>query len=491
MATRARRARRGARDAADGRATPAGVAWAFNAAHMAGDPAPAPGADRDPRAAAPAGDGAAMKTLATRSRQLARRAAGGVAAGRAAPGAGADALRHARRRAAAARPRLPRRAAPRRARAAPVGGRGRVGQEGVAARVARERATRRPSGSRGRSSRSASARGAPSGSRAGSGRRTSRTRPKTPPVFPAPGPLRTGDDPPPATARHLPDRWVVIGYQGRRARAARGGQARSRRRSRSGRRSTRRRCAEPPARRAAARRGHALARRLRGGREGRDGHPRRAHARARDRDARRAARARRRRDAHARRRQRRALEALLDAQRYTRGLAFVAPGTRDEQHGRGRHGLQRAATARRARASRASRPRRRPARPPRSPRACSGSAPRSLAGLEGAARTDELDARHLQTALWPLTGGYFLDQIMGSPAGRAGDVHRRSSSTPPRRHFARRRPRARPAPTLRAGRQPYGVLPVTSLDLFPPGAGGAGPLRREPALPAAAPGRRR
>src|SRR5262249_59175203 len=38
-------------------------------------------------------------------------------------------------------------------------------------------------------------------------------RPAKPPVFPAPGALRTGDDPPPTTARHLPDRFVVLGYQ--------------------------------------------------------------------------------------------------------------------------------------------------------------------------------------------------------------------------------------------------------------------------------------
>ena len=68
-------------------------------------------------------------------------------------------------------------------------------------------------------------------------------RPKTPPVFPAPGPLRTGDDPPPTSARHLPDRFVVARLPGRRARAARGGQADSR--DASGRADVRRHAAAP------------------------------------------------------------------------------------------------------------------------------------------------------------------------------------------------------------------------------------------------------
>ena len=114
------------------------------------------------------------------------------------------------------------------------------------------------------------------------------------------------------------------------------------------------------------------------------------------------------------------LEALLDAQHYTRGLAFVAPGHADEQHGRGRHRLQPPRPRRRARASRASpaaaqgRLRRR-----RSPRACSGIRPRPARRprrRRAARRT--LDARHLQTALWPVTGGYYLEQIMGSPEGQ-------------------------------------------------------------------------
>ena len=123
-----------------------------------------------------------------------------------------------------------------------------------------------------------------------------------------------------------------------------------------------------------------------------------------------------------------ALEAVLDAQRYTRGLAFVAPGTATNNTADGGTGFSR---------------RDRTAGPsfesvPVAAKAGSAAAvaarllgirPPTLAGLEGAARTDDLDARHLQTALWPLTGGYFLDQIMGSPEGQPA-TFTPGSSTP-------------------------------------------------------------
>ena len=87
------------------------------------------------------------------------------------------------------------------------------------------------------------------------------------------------------------------------------------------------------------------------------------------------------------------------------------------------------------------------------------SGPRSLAGLDGAARTDELDARHLQTALWPVTGGYYLDQIMGSPEGQPA-TFTAAQLDAARRYFVDFVRALGPLPTLRAGRQPYGLLPV-------------------------------
>ena len=285
-------------------------------------------------------------------------------------------------------------------------------------------------------------------------------RPGKPPVFPAPGPQRTGDDPPPATARHLPDRFVVLGYQGAQRVLLEAGKP------------------VPATLPVGPSFGDALPEASPGELSldagmkwlvefaeaekigmgirvaltpelatgtldtllvlGLDAKlaPDKAAA---------------------------SLEAVLDAQRYTRGLAFVAPGTATNNTADGGTGYTR---------------RDRAAGPsfesvPVAAKAGSAAAvaarllgirPATLAGLENAARTDDLDARHLQTALWPLTGGYFLDQIMGSPDGQP-------ATFPPaqldaaRRHAIDLVRALGPAPTLRAGRQPYGLLPVTSLDL--------------------------
>jgi hypothetical protein len=158
------------------------------------------------------------------------------------------------------------------------------------------------------------------------------------------------------------------------------------------------------------------------------------------------------------------LEALLDAQRYTRGLAFVPPGTPTNNTTETSSGLS--LGDRDAGAAFES--------VPASLKKGSDAAIAArllgvngpvLAGLEGAARTDDLDARQLQTALWAATGGYYLDQIMASPEGQP------AAFTPEqleqaRRHFVDYVRGLGPLPTLRAGRQPYGLLPAMSLDLF-------------------------
>jgi hypothetical protein len=167
-----------------------------------------------------------------------------------------------------------------------------------------------------------------------------------------------------------------------------------------------------------------------------------------------------------------ALEAMLDAQRYTRGLAFVPPGKATNNTGEASTGF-----ARRDRSAPASFE-----GAPAAAKAGSAAAvaarllgirPQTLAGLEEAARTDELDARHLQTALWPLTGGYYLDQIMGAPEGQP-ETFTPAQLDAARRHAVDFVRHLGPAPTLRAGRQPYGVLPVTSFDLLASSPAGQG-----------------
>jgi hypothetical protein len=287
-------------------------------------------------------------------------------------------------------------------------------------------------------------------------------RPKKPPKFPAPGPLRTGDTQTPASARHLPDRFVVLGYQaGQRVLLEAGkpipailpvGP----------------RFDEEPLPNAApdvlpldegmswlvdfaAAEKVGMGIRI----------PLTPELAAATLDtllvlgvnAKMAPAA-----------GSTALEAVLDAARYTRGLSFLAPGTPTNNTAETSTGFSR-------------RDRTAPASFEGVPAAVkAGSAAavaarllgiraQTVAGLEEAARTDELDARHLLTALWPVTGGYYLDQIMGAPEGRPAtftnaqlDAARRYAID-----FARH---LGPAPTLRAGKQPYGVLPVTSFDLL-------------------------
>jgi hypothetical protein len=79
-------------------------------------------------------------------------------------------------------------------------------------------------------------------------------------------------------------------------------------------------------------------------------------------------------------------------------------------------------------------------------------------------RTDDLsDARHMNTALWQTTWGYFLEQMV-------------NDALPPqevdaviawvRRQFIDHVRAGGPLPAIRCGRQPYGLLPVSSIDLW-------------------------
>lgn len=105
-----------------------------------------------------------------------------------------------------------------------------------------------------------------------------------------------------------------------------------------------------------------------------------------------------------------------------------------------------------------------------------------FANLANAAAAEQLDARHMNRALWPATLGYFLVQMM-SPTTISG--------VPPltfddamwaRRHFIDYVRAAGPLPALRVGRQPYGILPVTSLNLWKPKTGQEPQYTRDVAL---------
>jgi hypothetical protein len=94
----------------------------------------------------------------------------------------------------------------------------------------------------------------------------------------------------------------------------------------------------------------------------------------------------------------------------------------------------------------------------------------TFANLANASAKEQMEARHMNRALWSSTWGYFLTQMMG--IGGAG-----STTLMPgdwnwaREHFVAYVRAQGPLPTLRIGKQPYGVLPVTSLNSWLPKAG--------------------
>ena len=86
-----------------------------------------------------------------------------------------------------------------------------------------------------------------------------------------------------------------------------------------------------------------------------------------------------------------------------------------------------------------------------------GVPPSVLAHVHDAGDRDPLLQRAMHTALWPATVGYFLDQRL---RGVVTDEELRAV----RRHFIEHVRGGGPLTALRFGRQPYGLLPVTSLD---------------------------
>jgi hypothetical protein len=85
----------------------------------------------------------------------------------------------------------------------------------------------------------------------------------------------------------------------------------------------------------------------------------------------------------------------------------------------------------------------------------------TLASLGSAGATHDRDQRSMNTALWQVGWGYFLSNMIGPAAG----------PTPAqidwaRQHFIDHVRAAGLLPPLRVGRQPYGILPVTSLNAW-------------------------
>lgn len=154
------------------------------------------------------------------------------------------------------------------------------------------------------------------------------------------------------------------------------------------------------------------------------------------------------------------LASLLDAHRFTRGLALVAQGTPTNNTAAAPAGF-----------------------PPPDPDAarsfeverkgvrltpgCDGErllrafglAPQRAAHLAGADRDELTPARAMNDALWPAGPGYFLENIL-VPRFQQPEIRA------VREYFVAQVPGRGPIPAFRVGAVPYGVLPVTSLRRF-------------------------
>src|SRR5215831_3217330 len=91
----------------------------------------------------------------------------------------------------------------------------------------------------------------------------------------------------------------------------------------------------------------------------------------------------------------------------------------------------------------------------------------TLGRIAGAGDDHDLDQSSMNKALWQVGWGYYLTNMMGAETGLSS-----ASVDWARDHFVRFVRSGGPFPTLCVGRQPYGVLPVTSIapDLWAAGA---------------------
>ncbi len=149
------------------------------------------------------------------------------------------------------------------------------------------------------------------------------------------------------------------------------------------------------------------------------------------------------------------LETLLDAHHYTRGLALPAPGTPTNNttdaasgYAQGDAGAFNVEVA-----------------PPKIGNGTDCGEVARLVGIrrdlftavEGATRLEDFTARKMNALLWAVTGGAYVEQMVTGLTNAEVDAARRFFIDCVRAQG--------PLPMLRVGRQPYGLLPATSLDL--------------------------
>ena len=157
------------------------------------------------------------------------------------------------------------------------------------------------------------------------------------------------------------------------------------------------------------------------------------------------------------------LTGLLDEHHYTDGVAFLPQGTPTNNTAANRSGLSSQRPAEDSFAVE-----RRPGAATAGSNAAATAAalgidPSVLTALEHAADLEQDEARAMNVALWPCTWEYWLEQLAQPdlPAGLADAAKRQ--------FYEQVRGRG-PLPVLRIGKQPYGLLPATSLTRWVPGS---------------------
>ena len=108
-----------------------------------------------------------------------------------------------------------------------------------------------------------------------------------------------------------------------------------------------------------------------------------------------------------------------------------------------------------------------------------------LGHIGGAGDRHDQDMRSMNSAMWQASWGYYLSNMIGfqgttqTPDGFIGNGMSLDTVAWAREHFVTHVRSFGPYPILRCGRQPYGVLPVTSLDLWVPRASEQPALARD------------
>lgn len=82
--------------------------------------------------------------------------------------------------------------------------------------------------------------------------------------------------------------------------------------------------------------------------------------------------------------------------------------------------------------------------------------------IQHAEGKEQLEGRWMRAALWPVTWGYFMEQMMGKDQITPEMVRQ------VRRHFIDHTAGSGPLPAIRAGKQPFGILPATALNHWKP-----------------------